>query len=153
MRRWVLIAVSTGTALWAVAQLSAGIVITNSPWPVTGFPMFKNTRSVAYHTDIFVTTKSGQMRQLQPHEFDLPRMNAAFKHLYTTPLKNHPPVATPNGKERFARIIADWNRRHSGDPAVSASLRLKVFSLDKDEKGVFGTRSKRISVYTPVRWP
>lgn len=153
MRRWVLIVVSVGTALWAVAQLAAGIKITNAPWPVTGFPMFKNTRSVAYHTGIFVTTKSGQMRQLQPSEFDLPRMNAAFKNLYTIPLKNHPPLATPGGKERFAKIIADWNRRHSGDPAVSAKLQLKVFSLEADHKGVTATRSKRISVYTPVRWP
>src|SRR4051812_32129201 len=108
MRRWVLIAVSVGTALWAAAQLGAGITITNSPWPGTGFPMFKNTRSVAYNPDIFATTKSGKMRQPQPNEFDLPRMNAAFKPLYTTPLKTPPPVATPGGKERFRRIIADW---------------------------------------------
>ncbi len=152
-RRRLIIAVSVGTALWMVAELSAGIIINNSPWPVTGFPMFKNTRSVAYHTDIFVRTRSGQTRQLVPSEFDLPRMGAAFKHLYVVPTKGHPPVARPGATQRLGRIIAIWNKKFTDDPAVAARVRIKVFSLDPNGSGLLATRAKRVQTYQPVSWP
>jgi hypothetical protein len=152
-RRWLIIAISAGTALWAVAQLTAGIKINNDPWPVTGFPMFKNTRTVAFHTDLFVRTRSGQTRQLQPTDYNLPRMGAAFKHLFEPPTKGHPPVAMPGGERRLGKIIAIWNDAHPGDPAVAARVSVKVYSLSPNGKGLFATRDKRVQVYQPVSWP
>src|SRR5512133_1290143 len=70
-RRWLIALVSTATAIWLAAQLGAGLAMTVQSWPVAGFPMFSERRTVADQRWIEVRTRAGRIVTVRPGEFGL----------------------------------------------------------------------------------
>ena len=139
-RRWLIALVSAATAIWLAAQVGAGLAMTVHTWPVAGFPMFSERRSVADQRRIEVRTLSGRIVTVRPGEFGLTELQ--FLN-YQRGIVSDAGMVKPKGAARLARLAAIWNRRHPGDRAVSMTLTLLVRPLP------YGTPGESRQV---IRW-
>lgn len=118
-RRWVVVLLSAATALWLAAQLAAGLAMKVHSWPVAGFPMFSEKRSVVAERQIEVRTRGGRLLAVGAADFGLTDLQ--FLN-YQRGMLNDAGMVKPNAADRLGRLAAVWNRRHRRDPATSMTL-------------------------------
>jgi hypothetical protein len=138
--RWLVVLLSAATALWLAAQLTAGLTMKVHTWPVAGFPMFSEKRSVVAERHIEVRTRSGRLLAVGAADFGLTDLQ--FLN-YQRGMLSESGMVKPNAGGRLGRLAAVWNRRHQHDPAVSMTLTQLVHPLP------YGTPAKSRQV---IRW-
>jgi hypothetical protein len=139
-RRWVVVLLSAATALWLTAQLAAGLAMKVHTWPVAGFPMFSERRSVVAERAIELRTRSGRLLSVGAADFGLTDLQ--FQN-YQRGMLTEAGMVKPNAAGRLGRLAAVWNRQHPRDPAVSMTLTQLVRPLP------YGTPASSRQV---VRW-
>ena len=138
--RWVVVLLSAATALWLAAQLAAGLAMKVHTWPVAGFPMFSEKRSVVAERRIEVRTRSGRLLGVGAADFGLTDLQ--FLN-YQRGMLTESGMVRSNAGGRLGRLAAVWNRRHRHDPAVSMTLTQLVHPLP------YGTPARSRQV---IRW-
>jgi hypothetical protein len=139
-RRSILVLLSAATALWLAAQLAAGLAMKVHTWPVAGFPMFSEKRSVVAERRIEVRTRSGRLLPVGAADFGLTDLQ--FLN-YQRGMLSEAGMVKPNAAGRLGRLAAVWNRQHPRDPAVSMTLTQLVHPLP------YGTPASSRQV---IRW-
>jgi hypothetical protein len=118
-RRRVVVLLSAATAIWLAAQLAAGLAMKVHTWPVAGFPMFSEKRSVVGERRIQARTRSGRLVAVRPADFGLTDLQ--FLN-YQRGMVSEAGMVKPKAADRLGRLAAIWNRQHPDDPAVSMTL-------------------------------
>jgi hypothetical protein len=139
-RRWLIPLLSAATAIWLAAQVGAGLAMTTHTWPVAGFPMFSEKRTVADERRIEVRTRSGHGVTVRPGDFGLTALQLLN---YQRGIVSDAGMVKPKAAARLGRLAAIWNRQHPDDPAVSMTLTLLVRPLP------YGTPGESRQI---VRW-
>ena len=125
-RRLVIGLLSAATAIWLAAQLAAGLAMNVNTWPVAGFPMFSEKRSVVSDRRIEARTRGGRQVVVQPGDFGLTDLQ--FLN-YQRGMVSEAGMVKPMASARLGRLAAIWNRQHPDDPAVSMTLTHVVYPL------------------------
>jgi hypothetical protein len=125
-RRWMIGPLSAATAVWLAAQLWAGLAMTVQTWPVAGFPMFSEKRSVVGERRMEARTRSGRTVTVGPGDFGLTELQ--FLN-YQRGMVSDAGMVKPMATARLGRLAAIWNRQHPDDPAVSMTLTHLVLPL------------------------
>jgi hypothetical protein len=125
-RRWMIGLLSAATAVWLAAQLWAGLAMPVQTWPVAGFPMFSEKRSVVGERQMEARTRSGRTVTVGPGDFGLTELQ--FLN-YQRGMVSDAGMVKPQAAARLGRLAAIWNRQHPDDPAVSMTLTHLVLPL------------------------
>lgn len=143
-RRWIIPLVSVATLVWLVAELSAGAMMRDRGWPVTGFSMFREERNTYVRPYLEFRTAGGETIIPTPQSFGLERQQ--FVNYIRFRMAERDGTVHPGARERLARVVRIWSERHPGERVVEATVLHDVTRLPYEQRVV---ETRRMVTWRP----